>query len=88
MSRGLGKTQRAILEHLKKKRGRWVLCKDLVNEIYPSTGIAYISSPELSATYRAIRSLEDKGLVETKRWSYKDKRNTNISCKCVRLFPS
>jgi hypothetical protein len=86
MSRGLGKTQRAILEHLKKNQDRWVRCNDLVYVIYPSAGITNKSTPELSSTYRAIRYLEAKGLVATMWRSYKNKQNKKIGCKFVTIL--
>jgi hypothetical protein len=87
MSRGLGKTQRAILEHLKKKNPySLVRCRDLVNVIYPTAEITHHSSPELSATYRAVRNLEAMGLVITIWYSYRDKQNKKKGCKFVSLF--
>ena len=86
MSRGLGRTQRAILEVL-EDRGGWESLQALAAKVYhperwewkgkiyfaedPSGGGYQTTRSEYTATHRAVKALEKRGLVETRDANYK-----------------
>jgi len=86
MSRGLGKTQEAILEVLKSGE---ITLADLTKRVYPDSGISWKDSePEYSATSRAVKKLERSGRAKM-RWSYYfDRTKRPIACKKVKLVKS
>ena len=57
MSRGLGKVQKGVLRHLGIRK--WKSMAELVGD--GSQGSEYMSM------YRAVKTLESRGLIETKR---------------------
>lgn len=65
ISRGLGKTQRAILEILQD--GEWHKVHDLADIIYAECCRGYIYDPGQNATQRATKTLERNGLIELRR---------------------
>lgn len=73
MGRGLGKTQRAILDELDTQY--WTPINDVFGTIYPETENEGLTSAarfgnrsKAQAFYRAIRTLEKRGLIETRKY--------------------